>query len=228
MWRDLYSFACLVAARRHLDVLSQGRPTQSVAREVTGSTAKRPNPCNTDAAASQQAIAAALHELDMAAIMGGPLFRCEVDQLVTLAQTLHQTRVDMVANLPPAKRAKAVNGGDATSVASSSESHAHKPDAVQGPDASGCLPRPVCVTSFVPDVGEFKGAPCASPQQQQSVCSSQLLPPGSLQPQATHVPADHLPSLERCTLPPCHIHNPATGFRAYFVVHRQANSCLRA
>lgn len=192
-------------------MLSQGRPTQSAAREVTGRTAKRPSPCNTDAAASQQAIAAALHELDMAAIMGGPLFRYEVDQLITLAQTLHQTQADMITDLPSAKRTKAVRNGDATNVASSSESHDHKPDAVPGPDASGVLPRPVCVTSFVQDIGGFQGAACASPQQQQSVSASQLLPPGSLQPQATHVPADHLPSLERCTVTPCHVHNSGTG-----------------
>lgn len=155
----------------------------------------------------------------MAAIMGGSLFRCEVDQLITLAQTLHQTHADMVADLPSAKRTKAVNDVDAPTVASSSESCAHMPDAAQGPDTSSVLPRPVCVTSFVQDVGKFNGAACASAQQQQSVAASQLLPPGSLQPQATHVPADHLPSLERCTLNPCHIHEPATSSEHVCVAH---------
>ena len=201
MWRDVYSFACLAAASHHLELLNKGRPTQSAVREATGSTGKRPNPSNADAASSgQQAIAAALHELDMAAIMGGPLFRHEVDQLIAVAQTLHQKHMDVNANSPSVKRQKAMSDDDTTKAASASELYTYKPDMLQLPDATGSLPRPACVTSFVLDDGELRGAASASLQQQERASISQLLPPGSLQPQATQVPADHLPSLERC---PC-------------------------
>ena len=124
----------------------------------------------------------------MAAIMGGPLFRREVDQLITVAQTLHQKHLDVNTDLPSVKRQKAMSAGDTTK--------AYKPDVLQLP--YGPLPRPVSVTSYVQDDGGCKGAASASPQQQERAFASQLLPPGSLQPQATQVPADHLPSLERC------------------------------
>lgn len=196
MWRDLYSFACLAAASHHLELLIQGRPTQLAVRAATGS--KRPDPSTSDTASSQQAVAAALRELDMAAIMGGPLFRHEVIQLITVAQTLHQKQMDANSNLPSVKRQRAMCDGDTTNAASNSEPHTYKPGALHGPDATGSLPRPVPVTSFVQGEGGFMGAAIASPQHQERASASQLLPPGSLQPQATQVPADHLPSLERC------------------------------
>lgn len=185
--------------------MNQGRPTESAVREATASRVKRPHPTS-DAASSQQAIAAALHELDMAAIMGGPLFRREVDQLITVAQTLHQKHMDVNSNSPSVKRQKAMSDDDTTKAASTSEPHRYKPDALQLPDATGSLPRPVCVTSFVQDDGEFKGAASALLQQRERASASQLLPPGSLQPQATQVPADHLPSLERCPCSLCMQH----------------------
>ena len=130
--------------------------------------------------------------------MGGPLFRQEVDQLITVVQTLHQKQMDVNSNLSSVKRRKALSNGDITKAASNSEPDTYKLDALQGPDATGLLPTPVPVTSFVQGKGGFKGAASASPQQQERASASQLLPPGSLQPQATQISADNLPSLERC------------------------------
>lgn len=198
VWRDVYTFTCLVAATHHLQLLRQGRLTDSAARETVGATVKRSRSENTGATASQQAIAAALHELDMAAIMGGPLFRRELDQLISAVQTLHEKHVDTSSRLLPAKRQRAVTEGDATNTASNSEPCTDPVDVLHDPDGSDSSLRPVCVTSFVQNEGQCLDSVSVMPQQLESASASHLLPPGSLQPHATQVPADHLPSLERC------------------------------
>ena len=186
-----------------MQLLGQGKPSECAATETTGSSVKRPSPLNKDATANQQAIAAALHELDLAAIMGGPLFRCEVDQLISVAQTLHQEHMDTNTNLLPFKRRRAVTDDGSFHAASNSEPCTYLSDALHDPDASGSSPRHVSVTSFVQRDEGFKDAAAISPRQLESASAAHLLPPGSLQPHATQVPADHLPSLERCACLPC-------------------------
>ncbi|KAL3161338.1 hypothetical protein ABBQ32_010236 [Trebouxia sp. C0010 RCD-2024] len=133
----------------------------------------------------------------MAAIMGGPLFRRELDQLISAVQTLHEKHVDTSSRLLPAKRQRAVTEGDATNTASNSEPCTDPVDVLHDPDGSDSSLRPVCVTSFVQNEGQCLDSVSVMPQQLESASASHLLPPGSLQPHATQVPADHLPSLER-------------------------------
>ena len=56
-----------------------------------------------------------MHELDMAAIMGGPMFRSEVDQLIDALQALHEKHAEAAAaaDPPAAKRHKRCDKADA-------------------------------------------------------------------------------------------------------------------
>lgn len=140
----------------------------------------------------------------MAAIMGGPLFRCEVDQLLSVAQTLYQKHADPSTHLLPTKKQRAVTDADPTMAAwLNCEPRTYPGGVLHDPDASSLPLRPVCVTSFVPNKGECLDSASVVPQQLESSCAWHLLPPGSLQAHAPQVPADHLPSLERYACPPC-------------------------
>jgi len=95
VWRDLFSYACLVAALVHLQQLDPSLHKASaliMSEGGTGTEAASSN--NPKADSPQKAVATAMHELDMAAIMGGPLFRAEIDSLICAVQSLHQQRLD--------------------------------------------------------------------------------------------------------------------------------------
>ena len=170
-------------------------PTDYTATGTEASTHKRPRPFSSTTTSSQQAVAAALHELDMAALMGGPLFRPEVDQLISLAQMLHQQLLDVVDDLQSAKRHRTCNHRpQASCVSQTSHPQAHASEA--SPDkVSSCSP--VRVTSFTASDTGFEGV---SAQQTDSTSALHLLPPGSLGSDSTRIPTHHLPSLERSAL----------------------------
>lgn len=95
--------------------------------------------------ASQQDVVLALHQLDMAAMMGGSLFRPEVDQLTSLAQLLHQDSIT-TGDVPPNKRQKVNNIQDSGIHVSMfvqpqhAEQQAHPGAEVLEPDVSLLLP----------------------------------------------------------------------------------------
>lgn len=194
VWRDLYSFTCTVAA------LSALQKPGSIAVN-----AQKPSNCSQHSgnassrtvggisADTQEASTFALHELDMAAMMGGPLFRSEVDQLTSLTQELHQ-QTAFPSQMPSNKRQK-VNHHLNNTGCPGNQGHAN----TDCPECPGDVPRKgnmVHVTSFV------------QPQQARSQTqlgaemlldteATALLPPGSLQGQSSVVPSEDIPSLER-------------------------------
>ena len=187
----MYSFACIVAAHVHLQLSSQGTPSLPAAQGARATTKKRMS-------ISQQAAASALLELDMAAIMGGPLFRPEVDQLIAVAQNLHQLLISQLADLPPAKRQRITDPAeDSLGCSPANQPQICKPqscnhkifagdECAAGRDCS-------CATS---NVGHIDGAGM-SPDKTNSSSYLHALPPGSLQHGNTRIPTDHLPPLER-------------------------------
>lgn len=198
VWRDLFSFSCLVGALVHLQVLDPSLRKASAHNASGHSSAIGAVSGNKPSLDSpQQAVAAALHELDMAAIMGGPLFRPEVDCLISAAQSLHQQHLDKAAPQPPAKRLRHADGAD--------EQDGHESGCKrQAPSQTGHIglgkpeqvPHQVEVTRFVQDDGaSSRVQPEVQPIPEASVMH--LLPPGSLLPGCVPVPSEQLPSLER-------------------------------
>lgn len=201
VWRDLFSFACLVGALVHLQVLDpslhkasahNASGHSSATGAVSGNKPSRDSP--------QQAVAAALHELDMAAIMGGPLFRPEVDCLISAAQSLHQQHLDQAASQPPAKRLRHADGADEQEGCQSCcKRRAPSQTSDFEPRKPEQLPQQVEVTRFVQDDGASSRV---QPEVQQIPGASvmHLLPPRSLLPGCMPVPSEQLPSLERYAL----------------------------
>ena len=171
--------------------------TDCTATGTEASTIKRPGPVSRATSSSQQAIAAALHELDMAAIMGGPLFRLEVNQLISLAQTWHEQLMDAAADQPSAKRPRTCDHGpQACGISQTSQAHTLAASTHRLSSFS-----PVRVTSFTAISTGIEGISA----QIDSTSASHLLPPGSLGSDSSRIPTHHLPSLERCAsaLPTC-------------------------
>ncbi len=195
VWRDLFSYACLVAALVHLQQLDPSLHEASAFIMSEGGT-------GTEAAASnkpkgdspQKAVATAMHELDMAAIMGGPLFRAEIDSLICAVQSLHQQRLDtFVARTPAKRRFDDISSSDRPdSCCKQRKASEHKSLTEQ--QTSDNLPDKVSVARFAHH-GDSGNA--AQQQVQQVTEAPALLPPGSLLPHCARVPSEQLPSMER-------------------------------
>lgn len=140
-----------------------------------------------------EAIAFALHELDMAALMGGPLFRPEVEQLTQISQELHQ-QSSLPSQVLPNKRRK-VNHHTSdhnSNPGSHAEAHTSSPQ-----HASNAL----CTDSKGPvyaQQGSLQDQSCVQVQHLLlDADAKQLLPPDSLQGHSSAVPTEDMPSLER-------------------------------
>lgn len=190
VWRDLYSFACFIAACVHLQQLDPNWHKASAPNAREGHPVPETTPPQEPESCSpEEAIGAALHELDMAAIMGGPLFRPEVDQLISAVQSLHQQHLAAAPGqgMPPAKRQRR---SDESACPDRSQSSANQQTADQA------APK-VSVSKFVHDAEHPDSG--AGPQVQQTADASvsHLLPPGSLAADCHMVPTEPRPSLER-------------------------------
>ena len=185
VWRDLYSFACLVAALHHLQ-LQLVSPDKAPQLDATGASIhkERGSYSTAGSAPSEIAVAAALHELDMAAIMGGPLFRPDIDQLISVAQALYQQHIDASADTQSVKRQKTSTGY----LSSASQLQASVPQPAFSKNRG---------TNYTAAGADVQKQADTVEQQADSALASPLLPPGSLQPGSTLVATDCLPSLER-------------------------------
>lgn len=188
----MYSFACLVAAVAHVrgDEASVN-PSQSHASpakdaSIAVSTVQ-------EAVVPQKAVALALHELDMAAIMGGPLFRPEVDQLISAVSALHEGIE--TADMPPAKRQRR-SSDEGTGDGPGSRQHVSGSAQVSLADEhrSSSVAAGVHPSEFAS--AAYAGSRNIEMQQALKPFAPQL-PPGSLQSNCKLVPSEELPSLER-------------------------------
>ena len=164
------------------------------AQQALHSAKQRCKLADQDARTDQQSLAAALHELDMAAIMGGPLFRPEVDQLIEDVQQLHQQHEDRL-DTPPAKRLKSCSEGQHCGASSAKQAQACKQEVQGRRGAHDPVPSSIAASGSGLDV---KHAGMSLHQQQtHSMHELHQLPPGSLQPDSVSIGAEHMPSLER-------------------------------
>ncbi|DBA79824.1 TPA: hypothetical protein ACH3X1_008484 [Trebouxia sp. C0004] len=195
VWRDLFSYACLMAALVHLQQLDPSLHDVNALIVSDGGT-------GTEAASSQkhkadslqEAVATAMHELDMAAIMGGPLFRAEIDRLICAVQSLHRQHLDtFVTHTPVKRRFDDISSSDVPdSCCKQRKASVHRSQTMQ--QTSDNLPGKVRVAriSHHGDSGD-----AAQRQVQQLTGAPALLPPGSLLPHCARVPSEQLPSMER-------------------------------
>ena len=194
----MYSFASLVAALFQLQQLDQDCHDTVTHSTDARSPAKRAA-CHQPATPTKPlvAIGAALHELDMAAIMGGSMFRPEVDGLISAVQSLHQQYLD--TELPSLKRQRHCSGRHSNEHVQPHTSQ-RQPCLQAGPkgQTTEYSAGRGQVTTFMQADGLPTNA-AAVPQghHSTSAIAGSLLPPGSLLPQSTRVPSEHLPSLER-------------------------------
>lgn len=195
VWRDLFSYACLVAALLHLQQLdpSLHQATALVTpKGGIGIEAASSNKPKVDS--PQKAVAAAMHELDMAAIMGGPLFRAEIDSLICAVQSLHRHHLDTHVKHTLVKRRYDDVSSSYTpdSCCKQRKAFVHRSQTKQL--TSDNLPGKVRVARFAHH-GDSGNA--AQQQVQQPTEAPALLPPGSLLPHSARVPSEQLPSMER-------------------------------
>ena len=192
VWRDLYSFACLSAAMTHLRQI-QAVDTTLLNDKSAFDCAAGDSAAGSEASAHpshlpQAALASAMHELDMAAIMGGNLFRPEVDRLIAVVQGLYQQCMHSAADTVTAKRKKRCKHDDVPQISkhSAQGSSAHE---------SSSLP------SKQINMSEFSNLKAdGTPElriQQSTVKSACQLPPRSFQVNCSRVTSEELPSLER-------------------------------
>ena len=195
VWRDLFSYACLVAALLHLQQLdpSLHQATALVTpKGGIGTEAASSNKPKVDS--PQKAVAAAMHELDMAAIMGGPLFRAEIDSLICAVQSLHRQHLDTHVKHTLVKRRydDVSSSYIPDSCCKQRKAFVHRSQTKQL--TSDNLPGKVRVARFAHH-GDSGNA--AQQQVQQPTEAPALLPPGSLLPHFARVPSEQLPSMER-------------------------------
>lgn len=195
VWRDLFSYACLVAALMHLQQLDPSSHEACALIMSEGGSGTEAASCNKPIADSlHKAVATAMHELDMAAIMGGPLFTAEIDSLIRAVQSLHQQSLDpFVAHTPVKRRFDDISSSDRPdSCCKQRKASVHRSQTEQ--QTTDNLPGKVRVARFAHhgDNGD-----AAQQQVQQLAEASALLPPGSLLPHCARVPSEQLPSMER-------------------------------
>ncbi|DBA89903.1 TPA: hypothetical protein ACH3X2_004395 [Trebouxia sp. C0005] len=195
VWRDLFSYACLVAALVHLQQLDPSlHEAQALIMSEGGIGTEAASSSKPKGDSPQKAVATAMHELDMAAIMGGPLFRTEIDSLIYAVQSLHQQRLDtFVAHTPVKRRFDVISSSDRPdSCCKQRKAPVHRSQTKQ--QTSDKLPGKVSVARFAHYVDSGNAA---RQQVQQLTEDPALLPPGSLLPHCTRVPSEQLPSMER-------------------------------
>ena len=195
VWRDLFSYACLVAALVHLQQLDPSLQEASALIMSDGGTGTEAASSNKPKADSpQKAVGTAMHELDMAAIMGGPLFRAEIDSLICAVQSLHRQHLDTFVTHTPVKRCfDDISSSDRPdSCCKQRKASVHRSQTRQ--QTSVNLPGKVSVARFAHH-GDSGNA--AQQQVQQVTEAPALLPPGSLLPHCARVPSEQLPSMER-------------------------------
>lgn len=144
-------------------------------------------------AGETEAIAFALHELDMAAMMGGPLFRPEVEQLTQLSQELHQ-QSSMPSQVLPNKRRKVNHNpsDDNSNSASQAEAHTSSPQHTSDAPCTGSK------GAAHAQQGSLQDQPYAQDQHPLlDTAAKQLLPLHSLQGHSLAMPTEDMPSLER-------------------------------
>ena len=181
----MYSFACIVAAFVHLQQLDSS--WSETDRQSTPGMSTAVKACDMASSSDnlQKAINAAMHELDLAAIMGGPLFRPEVDQLIAAVQILHQQFLDAEPDMPPVKRQRRNDEAECTNSQPQSSTQATH------------LPGMMVVSKFVPSAEHMSRDTETQVQQPTDATARHMLPPGSLQHGSQQAPAEQLPSLER-------------------------------
>lgn len=189
VWRDLYSITCIIAAVESLQELHD--------RTGQGS---QPDSSASSLQPSQESIALALHELDMAAMMGGPLFRPEVDQLISAAHTMHQLRTSH-SRLLPSKRQRTSH------VQAQQVDDDSRDDTIgqgQQAEAASAAGAHVKVSKFVQSQASSRSVHL---HPQEKAVSEVVLPPDSLCDACKAIPEAHCPSLERysklCTRHAC-------------------------
>lgn len=195
VWRDLFSYACLVAALVHLQQLDPSlHEASALSMSEGGTEALSSNKPKADS--PQKAVATAMHELDMAAIMGGPLFRTEIDKLICAVQSLHRQHLDTSVAHTPVKRQRRfddISSSDRPdSCCKQRKASMHRSQTKQ--QTSDKSPGKVRVARFA---HHGDGGNAAQQQVQQLTEAPALLPPGSLLPHCARVPSEQLPSMER-------------------------------
>ena len=185
-WRDAYSLACLLAAAAAMLWPPPAPPAAGQAEA---------------GAAQAEGLRAALRELDMAAIMGGPLFRPAIDRLISRLQDAWQ-RLAAPQHAQQAQQQQPASGAGATAAAGAAAgasgdtggaTRGAQPMEAEGggsgsgsggggseEEGSGALVE--AVEAGPVGLGSHGPVP---------------LPPGSMGPRGTPVPLEELPSLER-------------------------------
>ncbi|GAB4821348.1 hypothetical protein N2152v2_008394 [Parachlorella kessleri] len=204
VWRDAYSAACLLSAAAAMLWPAASCPSSALGSQPCGAPAARAAeaggafqtlPVDSMVGSGSQGevgpaaagVRAALRELDMAAIMGGPLFRPRVDSLIAQLQAGWQrlsAQQQAGGQAPAGKQQPAQRGAPAAGAVSGGSA----PAPGRGAAAMGAPAEEATAAA----------SPAAAAAATSRQAGSQVpLPPRSLGPRGTPVPVEELPSLER-------------------------------